>query len=300
MELINSDIFTKKDKNETEETTKTEIHNNFQKPFNENNVLNNFNNPEKLNNKWADYLIYHNVLSNNGLEYNIYKIEAGFNKRNNRKEGRVFDFIISNEKERKYFSSLRFTEEESNGEKYLDLHHRRIESESRDKVGISGLEFLQKAEDYLSILKKNDILKVDKIKAEVSQFSVLSWLVKGGFNFLEKNKKELSKYFKYENGVPAVDNNGRLILDDDSILLPFEDRKHGVDKDPYIIHKSFLADSQYKELRARYYKDGTGVNLGKKVLILDKKNIRDRAGDVVYDLVEAGVMPRFILEKEIK
>ncbi|MFA6999924.1 MAG: hypothetical protein WC241_02280 [Candidatus Paceibacterota bacterium] len=300
MELVGSEIFSKKDKNEIEVNTKTEIRNNFGKPFNEDNVLNNFNNPEKLNNKSDDYLIYHNALSNTGLEFNIYKVEAGFHRLNNKNEGRIIDFVILNSKEKKYLLGLRFMEENIDGEECLNLLHRRITSEAKDQVGISGLEFLQKTEDYLSILKKNDILKVDKIKAEVSQFSVLSWLMKGGFNFLEKNKKELSKYFKYENGVPVIDSNGRFILNDDSILLPFEDRKQGGDKDPYIVHKFFLTNPLYKELKDRYYKDGTGVNLGKKVLILDKKNIRDGAGDVVYNLIGAGVMPRFILEKEIK
>lgn len=298
MELFGSEILN--DKNEIELTAKTEIHDNFKKPFGKDNVLNNFNNPEKLNNKWGDYLIYHNPLSPSGLEYNIYKIEAGLHSWNNKVEGRVFDFILENSKNKKCFSGLRFTEREIGGEECLDLHHRRIEPETKDKFEISGLEFFQKAEDYLSILKKNNILKVDKMKAETSQFSVVSWLKKLGFDFLDKNKGELVKYFKYENNIPLMDNNGRLVLNDDCDLIPFEDWKHGGTKDPYIINKSFFTDPQYKELRARYYKDGTGVNLGKKVLILDKKNKRDGAGDVIYDLVDVGVMPRFILEKEIK
>ena len=300
MELFGSEIFNNKDKKDTVEILKTEIHSKFQMAFNENDVLNNFNNPKNLNNKWGSYLIYSNSLSPDNLEYNIFKIEAGLHRWNNREEGRVFDFVISDERERNDLLALRFTEEKIDGEECFNLHHRRIESEAKDKVGISGLEFLQKAEDYLSILKKNDILKVDKMKAETSQFSVLSWLMKGGFDFLDKNKDELVKYFKYENGAPLIDSNGRFILNDDCLLLPFEDIKHGGNKDPYIVHKSFLTNPQYKELRDRYYKDGTGVNSGQKVLILDKKNKRDRAGDVVYDLVEAGVMPRFTLEKEIK
>jgi len=300
MELFGSEILNSKDKNETEEISKTEIQNKFQESFKEDNVLDNFNNPKKLNNKWDDYLIYYNSLSPSGLGYSIFKIEAGLHPWNNKIEGRVFDFVLSNDKNKKDFSGLRFTERKVDGEECLDLHHRRIESETKEKFGISGIDFFQKAEDYLSILKKNSIIKVDKIKAETSQFSVVSWLKKVGFDFLDKNKNELVKYFKYNNDIPLIDDNGRFILNDDCMLIPFEDWKHGGSKDPYIIHKSFFTDSQYKELRARYYKDGKGENLGKKVLILDKKNKRDGAGDVIYDLVEAGVMPRFILEKEIK
>lgn len=298
MELFGSETLNSKD--EIEVTAKTEIHDNFEKSFNEDNVLNNFNNPEKFSNKRDDYLIYHNPLSPSGLEYNIYKIEAGLHNWNNKVEGRVFDFILENSKNKKCFSGLRFTEREIGGEECLDLHHRRIEPETKENFGISGVEFLQKAESYLSILKKNNLLKVNKIKAETSQFSVFSWLTKNDFNVLEKNNDELSKYFKYENNVPIIDDNNRLALNDNYTLIPFEDWKHGGNKDPYIICKSFFTDPQYKELRARYYKDGTGVNLGKKVLILDKKNKRDGAGDVIYDLIDVRVMPRFILEKEIK
>jgi len=300
MELVGLDAFIKKNENNTEEVLKTEIHNNFEKTFHDDEVVSNFNNPKKLNNKRVDYLIYNNPLSVNGLEYNIFKIEEGLHNWNNRIEGRIFDFVISKGIKRIDLLGLRFVEEEVGGEECLNLIHRRIESRIKEEIGISGSEFLQKAEDYLALLKKNNLLSVDKIKAEISQFSVLSWLIKNNFGFSGKNYEEVLNCFKNENGELSRDNNGRIILNDDYMLIPFEDRKHGGTKDEYIIKKKFVNNPEYEDLRNKYYKDGEGENLGKKVLILDSTNNIDRGGNVVHDLVERGIMPRFVLEKEIK
>ena len=53
----------------------------------------------------------------------------------------------------------------------------------RPLVDLYILDFLNKAEDFLKILKKNGHLDAKKMGCGVSQVSVLEWLLKNNFNF---------------------------------------------------------------------------------------------------------------------
>lgn len=297
MELFGSEIFSNKDKNDIELNPEN-IHDEFMKPFDDNEVVSNVLNPIKTESPYHNNLYYRKLLPN-GLEYDVYEKDAGYYEYIKKDSGRIFEFSIFKHSEKKTLAQFRLTEEVVDGEQCLNLHHRQTKVDFRDKFDISGSDFLNKAKEYLQVLKRNRLINVEKIKAEVSQYSVLSWLMKNDFNILEKNRGDLFNCFKNKNGELIQDDQGKLILNDEYMLIPFEDRKHGGNKDEYIIKKDFITNPIYENLRKRYYKDGKRENRGKKVLIKDLANNMSRGGNVVHDLIKEGLMPRFILETKI-
>ncbi len=279
------------------------IHDEFMQSFDSENIVKNFQSPEVLKNNFYNY-VYSNIKFKNNLSYLVYGKDPYEEK--DWKEGKKFDFCLTGDVSdwRKYYASIILTEEVEN-KGVFEMHHRQVKKESKDKLGISGSDFLQKTEEYLNILKENNLIEIKKIQSKVSQFSVASWLIKNNFTFNKDSKNSIQKCFKNNDGNLLLDEKGRPILNDEYELIVMEDR-HVISitssavfpsKDEYIIRKDFFTDIKYKKLRDKYYKDGTGDNFNKKILIYDGGR---RGGNVVNDLVEAGLMPRFILEKEIK
>lgn len=295
MELFDSEILSNKDKNEKEETPEN-IHDEFMKLFDENEVLEIYKKYSNFDEKGCR--LYNKNLTDK-LQYSIFARKG----KTEHEEGSVFDFYLL---ENRYdqLAAMVFTEETFKSEKeiYLNMNHRIINSK---ELGVSGSDFLKKAEDYFSILFKNGLMEKRKIGIYVSQLSVLQWALKNNFTLTAGSIEELAKYFENKDGELLKDQEGRLILNNEYSLIPLEDRHNKKDKngeffvkDDYIINKNFFTDSKFQNIREKYYGDGTGKNLNKKVLIYDGGR---RGGNIVNDLTGLGlIMPRFTLEKEIK
>jgi hypothetical protein len=191
----------------------------------------------------------------------------------------------------KNIATMTFEEREipDSKEKYWNIQHRFIKSK---EIGVSGTDFLKKAEEFLKIFKKNNLLDTTIIGCGASQPSVISWLVnKNDFKFYEKNKYNLADYGEFKDGL--------FVPNDKYELLKVYDQYNEMMKDDYLIDKNFLLDKNNGE---RWQKCMQKSPLSNEIVFIIKKDKMPEgstSNDELDELRELGYIPRFYVAKEI-
>ncbi len=270
------------------EPTTEEIHKEFMKPFNEREIEDIFNS------------IQYNAIDNKDIgEFNFnqkiskdlsYQIEASIENIDNKKVLDKVLFSLYSSLEDKDIADLEFKKQKppNESEYYYNMIHRYINSKA---LGISGTDFLNKAEDFLKILKKNGHLDAKKMGCGVSQVSVLEWLLKNNFNFHTSNQNK-SEDFYTRNQV------GEIVLQDKFILMKALDKDHDILKDSYIIDSDFITSPKFKKWQNHLTFHKASSNAPSEIIIeLGREN--DDEDNVISELTKDGYIPRFLLEKEI-
>lgn len=249
------------------------IKNNFSRPFDEAKVLKGFESPTDLGDGF--YEVYSDNIDEN-IEYQICikKIE--------KLEQVIFHlFDTLNNSENKPVGNLIFKEAvDGKGEPAWNLMHRAVESKN---IGVSGTDFLKKAEEYFKILKRDGIVTEQNFTTEVSQPSVLAWMQNNGFTLSNANNNDPSDFIESQDGKYVPKGNYELI--------GFMDNKKGEKKDPYLIRSDFLS---HKEFGEKYIKqDEQGQ------FYIDPGQGNFDEDSIVDDFRSKGYIPRFQLQKEI-
>lgn len=102
---------------------------------------------------------------------------------------------------------------EENNEPW-NLEHRLVNAKD---IGVTGTDFLKKAEEYLKLIDKLGIKNIDKVYANVSQPKVIDWLLKNGYKFAdEKSEKQFQDFTDHPDEYEEVfipDGNNEHIKD---------------------------------------------------------------------------------------
>ena len=249
------------------------IKDNFNRPFDEAKVLKGFETPMDLGDGF--YEVYSDMIDTN-VEYQI------CTKRNEKLEQIIFHlFDTLNNSKNKPIGNLIFKEAvDDEGKPAWNLMHRAVESKN---IGVSGTNFLKKAEEYFKILKRDGIITEQNFTTEVSQPSVLAWMQNNGFTLSKANKNDPSDFIESQNGKYVPKGNYELI--------GFMDSKKGEKKDSYLIRSDFLS---HKEFSEKYIKaDEQGQ------FYIDPGQGDFDQDAIVDDFRSKGYVPRFQLQKEI-
>jgi hypothetical protein len=258
------------------------IHDEFINPLNETEVVDSYVNSKILKSKYWDKLLYKKKFSHNvvyQIHGNDYILEDGIGK---------FNFELYDIKNKRILAELILGVNNTKEEKVFNMGHRIVDSKN---IGVSGTDFLKKAEEYLKILKNNNKLLAKSIECEVSQPSVLLWLKKNNFSFKKDNFQNPEEFFVVEGQklVPRLGYRFIKVLDSENSIL----------KDDYVIKEDFILDEDFQK-RWKDYLDMKNLNSSKNaevIINLGKDNIL--AGQVIDELIKKGYIPRFKLEKEI-
>ncbi|MDQ5922497.1 MAG: hypothetical protein QG644_205 [Patescibacteria group bacterium] len=270
------------DKINLKKENSVDIHDEFVKPFIEAEVMDSYINYHSLKDNPWDKVLYEKSFSD-GIVYRIYGndyvLEQGIGK---------FGFELEDKKHKRKLAELIFSINNSTTNKFFNLGHRVIDSKH---IGISGTDFLKKAEEYLRILKNHNELLSNKIKCEVSQPKVLKWFEKNKFTFSEDNTQNPEDFFKVEGQGLSPVNNYRFIkvLDSENNIL----------KDEYLINQDFILDKDFQSK----WKDSLDMknfkNSKDPEVIIDLGRDNMGAGNIIEELIEKKYIPRFNLEKDI-
>lgn len=249
------------------------IKNNFNRPFDEATVLKGFESPTDLGDGF--YEVYSDDIDAN-IEYQICikKIE--------KIEQVIFHlFDTLNNSENKPVGNLIFKEDvDDEGKPAWNLKHRAVESKN---IGVSGTDFLKKAEEYFKIMKRDGIITEQNFTTEVSQPSVLAWMENNGFAVSKTSKNDPSDFIESQNGKYVPKENWELI--------GFMDTKKGEKKDPYLIRSDFLSHKEFSEKYIRRDEHGQ--------FYVDPGQGDFDKDSIVSDFTSKGYVPRFKLQKEI-
>ncbi len=140
-----------------------------------------------------------------GLDYKIYATHFG--------ETRCLIFQLLTEDHQKP-AEIIFEQDIYNKPGVWEMPHRIVRT---GELGISGTDFLQKAEEYLQELKEKKFDKVDSIEVDSSQAKVINWLIKNGYEVADEESKQKLEDYKNnpedfeeifidnEDGVPEKD-----------------------------------------------------------------------------------------------
>ncbi len=264
----------------SEEIEKQKIHDEFMKPFDEKDVLEQFKNHTETDE--LDVL-YVKKLSENFCYY-VY----GF-KEEDKLETKIDFSLVENYKNLKNYkvsASLRFKESVPNtkGEVYWKMKHRFIKS--KDDLNISGTDFLKKAEEYFKILKMNSITNAKGIEAYTSQPSVTEWLKKNNFKLRGEKIANPDDYFEYKDGVSNLKDKDNYEL----IKVWHSTRKYM--KDEYIVNKQWRNDENYGDK----WKQALNIDTPNVIEIYKNNEIGEHE---ITQMINKGYIPRFCLEKDL-
>ncbi len=161
----------------------------FSEPFSEEEVKARFLDPEKLPYSEPDSL---------DSQFQLYSKKVGpfeyqvIDQRSQTGESKDMFFRLSKDTATEPNSELVYRSLEFPGVgKGFNLIHRVVRTQ---KEGISGTTFLKKAEEYLAILKKNNLIECNWIAAESTQPNVTEFLLQNGFHFVSDSKQQHEKY----------------------------------------------------------------------------------------------------------
>ncbi len=180
-------------------------------------------------------------------------------------------FTLNNQKTNTSHAELEFEQDVENG--VWNMRHRYVATKEQ---GLSGSDFLKKAEEYFAILKKHQKVDLRKFVAHASQPSVMLWLEKNGFKESGVNFNHL---FDYEKGtvIPAPGY----------FFIELKDPKVPIEKDPYLVNGDFLLDPEFAKLR-----EGLSFDLADKRPYLESI-------EVLNSLITKGYVPRLSYEKNV-
>lgn len=100
------------------------------------------------------------------------------------------------------------------------LTHRTVNT---NELGISGTEFLQKAEEYIKLVANNRSIIAEKFSADASQEKVINWLLKNGYEF--SSAEDSKMYDHYLNNpdeyqfFKVTDGSGEELLDRELVIF---------------------------------------------------------------------------------
>lgn len=268
--------------------TPEEIRKEFMKPFNEEQIENVLNSLQydTMNNKDIGVFNLNQKIS----QELSYVIEASIENIDNKKVLDKVLFSLCSSIEDKETANLEFKKQKplNESEYYYNMSHRYINSKAQ---GVSGTDFLNKAEDFLKILKKNGHLDATKMGCGVSQVSVLEWLLKNNFNFHTSNQNKSEDFY-------TRNPDGTISLGDKFILMKALDKDHNLLKDSYIIDSDFITSPKFKKWQNSLTFHKTSPNTPSEI-ILELGHENDDEDNVISELTKDGYIPRFFLEKEI-
>lgn len=166
---------------------RTRLKQEFLTPFSESEVVNGFNHPLSISEKKSYFVeglqlmqeVYRRVYG----EY-LYRI---FKNPSKKGQGSDFLFSLSKDESTPAVNELGFHYMSSPKGNGYDIGHRIVRSQ---KDGISGSEYLKKAEEYLNILKKNGLINYDILGVHSVQLGVTAFFLKNGYNFVSSEQKE--------------------------------------------------------------------------------------------------------------
>lgn len=259
-------------------TSSQEIHNEFMKPFNEKEVVQKFTDcpeTERLQ------TLYSQKLPGN-LTFTIY----GIKEKNHLTQNIRFSLIEQDPKDKYDVQAVFiFTQEtdENDPKKTWEMSHRWVASKN---LGISGSDFLAKAEEYFKLLKRNKLAEIDEFQVNVSQPSTIEWLRKNKFDFQNRNTLNPSDFYEYKDGILTLRDPQKYEL----VRVWHSTRQYM--KDEYIVDKGWRTDPEYGEKWQQALKEDSPEN----IFELYKNGVEDHE---IFQMVHKGYIPRFYLEKEL-
>ncbi len=198
----------------------------FLAPFNEAEVVEKFNKPVETENPFGIpnekmYRIYEQKFGE--YIYTILKVATAEN------QNQEIFFDLRKEGQNYAPTELIFRSSDSStiGKGY-DIKHR-IAQTATD--GISGSSFLNKAEDYIKILKKNNLIECNFLFARSMQQNVTEWFVKNGYQYASSHEEEVRDTFPKEGSV--------------EVFFDFKD--HIVERDGALVKKEAFNDPEFTQ-----------------------------------------------------
>jgi hypothetical protein len=165
----------------------------FLAPFVESEVIQGFNQPLSVSEKKSYFVegkqpmfeVYRKVYGE--YLYRIFKTPGKETHNND------FLFTLSKDEQAPPVNELGFHYMSSPKGSGYDIGHRIVRSQ---KEGISGSDYLRKAEEYLSILRKNNHISYNVLGAHSPQIGVTEFFLKNGYDFFSPEHKELFQDLK--------------------------------------------------------------------------------------------------------
>ena len=272
------------------EETPDKIHDKFLEPFDEQDVLLQYN---KGKEKRGDSAVVYKKNITDKFKYNIWltkfnngeveRIVFYLSDKSNKNTATICIEDLSKPQKEAYWNKHRDKDQDLNG--VWNLHHRQNDLKSQ---GVSGSDFLQQAESYLRILKKNNLININTLMMETSQISVIEWSKKNGFDLDSFNKGIPEDFYSRQNGENHLRDGYSTIRVEENIKHRF--RTKTIIKDDYIIKSEVTSDPRYKNEWKEFFAENGTIKLGKEIRY---------AGRIIHELVEAGYIPRFTLEKKL-
>lgn len=251
-----------------------EIKNKFTEPFNEEEVISSYQNAERTE-------------ASSGREFfskilapNIRFLVSGrktFSKDEDKKAPSYIGFEIQDltkDIKNNAISSIQFASNEEQKQK-LEMIHRDIRSQD---LGINGSMFLEKAFEYLRVLKKHNYLEHKEVTVNVSQPSVVLWLKENKFSLGEGNIEDPDKYFSCKSGERVI------VPEKNQILVSVNETQFGK-KDPFIFD-------------SRIFENTEAADLIKKIVKSGEDQYSTDYG-TIQELIKKGYIPNFLLTKAI-
>lgn len=179
---------------------RAKLKNEFLSPFNDEEVITGFNQPlREMENPDAEIgkqrmdEIYQRVYGD--LVYQILKV----NEKNSQSMDLFFDL---SKEDGSVKSELIFRSLSSPIGNGFNLAHRIIKTQQE---GIGGSSFLKKAEEYLAILKKNNLIECNWIAVESAQPNVTEFFLKNGYHILTDGNSTYERHLSNPEDFEMID-----------------------------------------------------------------------------------------------
>ncbi len=179
----------------------------FSEPLNEEEVIRPFKDK-------SENLVYYKKHLSPEYTYQVYKYSS------------LFKFLIEPSGPSYNTAELIFAQEG----KELNLKHRLVNS--KEVLGISGSDFLLKAEEYFKILRNFNEIKENMVGIEVGQPEVLKWALKNNFTFKDEKQRVLYESILSGRNNDYIEMNQGNLEDKDS-RAPFWIKKDGLEDEKF-------------------------------------------------------------------